>query len=69
MRGAGVNPGDIVIICAPTSPHDGKRAKVIDAAGGYNVANDAFELDFMTLEMVDTGIVGGIHRRFVSEVQ
>ncbi len=61
--------GDIVVICAPTSPNDGKRARVIDVANGYDAMHDAFDKDFMTLEMLDTGLVGAIHRRFVSEVQ
>lgn len=61
--------GDIVIICAPTSPNDGKRAKVIDVSNGYDPTRDVFDREFVTLEMVDTGLVGGIHRRFVSEVQ
>lgn len=61
--------GDIVVICCPTSPNDGKRATVLQLSDSYVASRDEFDKDYMTLAMLDTGIVGTIHRRHVSEVQ
>ncbi|MCP3709739.1 hypothetical protein M3I54_22610 [Paraburkholderia sp. CNPSo 3274] len=61
--------GDIMVICHPTSPNDGKRVRILQAAHGYNQETDDFEADFVDAEVLDTGLCGGIHKRFLAEVQ
>lgn len=61
--------GDIMVICHPTSPNDGKRVRVLQASHGYNPTTDAIEPDFVDVEILGTGKIGGIHKRFLTEMQ
>jgi hypothetical protein len=57
------------VICCPASPNDGKRVRVISDPG-YNVRDDVVDDPmWVTVEMIDTGMVGSIERRFLAEVQ
>lgn len=56
------------IICCPTSVNDGKRVRFLSAPG-YDVENDTYDEDFYDVELIGTGQVGGIHKRFLSEIQ
>lgn len=69
MWGVRVKAGDIMVICAPTSPNDGKRVRVLQPSHGYNMSLDAIDPDTVNVEILDTGKIGGIHKRFLSEVK
>ncbi|QBQ99243.1 hypothetical protein [Paraburkholderia pallida] len=57
------------VICCPASPNDGKRVRVISDPG-YNCRDDVVgDSNWLTVELVDTGVVGSIERRFLAEVQ
>lgn len=55
------------VICCPASPNDGKRVRIL-SEHGYNPNTDAIERGWVEVEMLDTGVVGNIERRFLSEV-
>ncbi|KVH52903.1 hypothetical protein WS89_31190 [Burkholderia sp. MSMB1072] len=56
------------VICCPASPNDGKRVRIV-ADPGYNVREDVVDDSaWLTVEMVDTSMIGSIERRFVSEI-
>jgi len=63
-----VKPDATYVICCPTSPNDGKRVRVV-SEHGYNPRTDAYEQGFVEVELLDTGIVGSIDRRFLTAVQ
>lgn len=69
MRGVRVNVGDEMRICCPTSPADGKRVRILETSHGYDAISDEFDKDFVGVEVIDTGVIGGIHRRYLAEVQ
>lgn len=62
--------GDELVICCPTSPNDGKRVRVVSAGErGYNPSTDMFEPGFVEVEVLENGVIGGIHKRFLTPVQ
>ncbi|HDR9026813.1 TPA: hypothetical protein QDB14_000980 [Burkholderia vietnamiensis] len=56
------------VICCPGSPNDGKRVRLLSEYG-YNPRTDTYERGWVDVEMVDTGVIGNIERRFLAEVQ
>ena len=56
------------MICYPASPNDGKRVRIV-ADPGYNVVADRVDdPNWLSVEMVETGVTGSIERRFVTEI-
>lgn len=56
------------VICCPTSEFDGKRCIVLSDFG-YDEDTDAYYRDRVNVELVDTGQIGSIDRRFLTEMQ